>query len=95
MDNYTSHIMKLHKTQHPVDDLEEAKRVLGCLEHLTIFYNTEAANPPDEEFYFGYSTILGYVNFNVVNAIEKLNQKDKEHIGKETVDNEPGNNTEA
>jgi len=69
--------MNLHKTQCPDDDLEEAKRVLSCLEQLTLFYSVENANPPDEEFWFGYSTILGYVYFNVVNAIEKLSKNEQ------------------
>ena len=84
MNNYTSHIMNLCKNQHPADDLEEAKRVLSCLEHLTIFYNVEDANPPDEEFWFGYSTILGYVYFNVVNAIEKLSKEREEETDQAT-----------
>jgi len=72
-------LIKIKTNQHPVDDLDEAKRVLICLEHLTTFFSEEdAGNAPPDDFWFGYATILEYVEDNIIRAIEKLDKYKKE-----------------
>jgi hypothetical protein len=58
-------------------NLFRAQAALSFLGHITAFYNSHDADCPPDDFGFGLSTILGYIEDEIIAASNELTEKEK------------------
>ena len=63
--------------QNDGGNLFRAQAALSFLGHITAYYNEHDAECPPEGFGFGLSTILGYIEDEIIAASHELTEKEK------------------
>jgi hypothetical protein len=58
-------------------NLFRAQAALSFLRHITTYYNDQDTGCPPETFGFGLSTILGYIEDEIIAASNELTEKEK------------------